>query len=129
MKVFGAVGRIGSGKDEVVKYLSAQYGIPAISIGDIVRDMAEDRGLEPSRENLEHLSSEAVRKHGEGYFMKLALERIRSNHWKSAGVTGIRTPEDVRFLKRRLGDDFILPRKTWSSGPGFPRQNKVLISL
>lgn len=108
MKIYGAIGCIGSGKDEVVKYLNAEYDIPFIAVGDIVRVMAGERGVEPSRENLEHLSSEAMRKHGQEYFMKLALKRIRSSHWKYAGVTGIRTPEDVRFLKRDLGDDFIL---------------------
>jgi len=108
MKIFGAIGRIGCGKDEVVKYLNAEYDIPIISVGDFVRAMAEDRGIEPSRENLENISAEAIRDHGQEYFMKLALKRIRSSHWKNAGVAGIRTPEDVRFLKRDLGGDFIL---------------------
>ena len=108
MKIFGAIGRIGSGKDEVINYLKGKYGLPAISVGDIVREMAEDCGLEPSRENLERVASEARRKNGKTYFMKLVLDRVRRNQWQKAWVTGIRTPQDVRFLKGNPASDFIL---------------------
>jgi dephospho-CoA kinase len=44
MNIFGSIGRTGSGKDEVVKYLSSKYGLPVISVGDIVREMAAHGG-------------------------------------------------------------------------------------
>jgi len=46
MKVIGAVGDIGSGKDEVLKYLRDRYGVPYLSTGDIVRRMAQEDGVE-----------------------------------------------------------------------------------
>ena len=42
IRVIGTVGKIGSGKDEILKYLQARYSIPYISTGDIVRRMANE---------------------------------------------------------------------------------------
>ena len=55
-RVIGVVGKIGSGKDEVLKYLKAKYGIPYLSTGDLVRDLAAKDGVKPTRENLEIIS-------------------------------------------------------------------------
>jgi dephospho-CoA kinase len=38
MKIFGAVGLNGSGKDEVVKYPQREYNTPYVSVGDMVRE-------------------------------------------------------------------------------------------
>jgi dephospho-CoA kinase len=108
MKIFGSIGRIGSGKDEVIKYLSKECGLPMISVGDIVRQIATDEGLPPSRDNLHHISSQLFREHGKTYFMNLVLQRVMDKGWEKAGVTGIRTPDDVRHLKHRLDGDLVL---------------------
>jgi dephospho-CoA kinase len=108
MKIFGSIGRIGSGKDEVIKYLSNKYNIHMLSVGDIVREMAANKGLPLTREHLHSISSERIEKYGKEYFMGLVLKRIRENQWEKAGVTGIRTPDDVRFLKNHVGNDFVL---------------------
>jgi len=108
MKIFGAIGRIGSGKDAVVDYLSEKYNLPSVSVGDIVRKMAEEKGLSLSRENLEQIASESIRKHGKEFFMKRVIEHIREKGWNRAGVTGIRTPDNVRYLKQEMGENFIL---------------------
>lgn len=108
MKIFGSIGRIGSGKDEVVKYLNSKYGIPVISIGDLVREMTAKEGLALTRENLHHTSQKCMQKYGKDYFMNLVLRRIQEKLWKRVGVTGIRTPNDIRFLKNQLGDNFVL---------------------
>jgi len=108
MKVFGSIGRIGSGKDAVVKYLSKRYGLPVVSVGDMVRERAAEEGLSPTRKELHRLSSRMIREHGKEYFMALVLKRIEDRGWEKAGITGIRTPEDVRFLRSRLGDGLVL---------------------
>ena len=108
MKIFGAIGRIGSGKDAVVDYLRNKYDLPSVSVGDVVRDMAKEKGLSFTRENLEQIASEAIRKHGKEFFMKRVMERIREKGWDRAGVTGIRTPDNVRYLKHEIGENFIL---------------------
>ncbi len=106
--IIGVIGQNGSGKDEVVKYLHHRYGIPLLSTGDMVRRIAAEKGIEPSRPNLQKISEEYFRQHGRGCFVRLMVEQIKKNHWKTAGITGIRSPEDVRILKDAFGRNFTL---------------------
>jgi len=108
MKIFGAIGLNGSGKDEVVKYLQREYNVSFVSVGDIVREIAREKGVSPTRENLHKISEERIRKFGKEHFMSLIVEGIEKNGWRTAGITGIRTPEDVHYLKNRFNGDFVL---------------------
>jgi len=108
MRIFGVIGLNGSGKDEVVKHMQREYNIPYLSIGDMVREVAQEEGLPPTRDNLHQISRERIDRFGPEHFVRLAVQRIKQNGWKTAGITGIRTPEDVRYLKDRFGDDFAL---------------------
>ena len=108
MKVIGAVGQNGSGKDEVTKHVHSRYGVPLLSSGDIVREIAATEGLEPTRANLQAISERYFRQSGKGYFMRLIAERIRHNGWDFAAISGIRSLEDVAILKNAFGADFIL---------------------
>jgi dephospho-CoA kinase len=108
MKVIGVVGLNGSGKDEVVKYLNKQYGIKLISVGDLVREIAEREGVEPTRDNLDEITRKHFARYGKGYFLKLVVEKIRQNKWECTGISGIRSPEDVMILKEAFKEDFVL---------------------
>jgi dephospho-CoA kinase len=108
MKVIGVVGKNGSGKDEVVRYLNKQYGIPLFSVGDVVRDIAKEEEIEPTRDNLDEITRKYFAKYGKGYFLKQTIEKIINNGLKSAGISGIRSPEDVNILRESFKDDFIL---------------------
>ena len=108
MKIFGAVGLNGSGKDEVVRYLQREYDVPYVSVGDIVREMARENGVLLERENLHRISAERINRFGGDYFMRLAIERSEQNGWDTAGIASVRTPEDVSYLKDKFGCDFIL---------------------
>ncbi len=108
MTIVGAIGLNGSGKDEVVKYLQRKYDVPYVSVGDMVREMARKDGISPNRDNLHRISKGQINKFGEGHFMRLAVQRIEQNGWQTAGITGIRTLEDVRYLKDKFDDDFVL---------------------
>ena len=110
MKVIGVVGSIGSGKDEVLKYLRGRYGVPYLSTGDIVRKMAAERGGEGTRENLEAISRRCFQDMGKGCFVRMAGDEIARQGWKVAGISGVRTPEDVELLRERFGRDFVLVR-------------------
>lgn len=108
MKVIGAVGENGSGKDEVLKYLKARYGVPFFSTGDMVREIAAQEGVEPTRDNLRVISERYFRKHGQGCFVKLLAERIRRDGEPVVGISGIRSLVDVRILQEVFGEAFIL---------------------
>jgi dephospho-CoA kinase len=110
MMVIGAVGDIGSGKDEVLKYLRDRYGVPYISTGDIVRQMAREDGVEGTRENLEAISKRCFTEMGRGCFVRMAAQEIMKRGWKVAGISGVRSPEDVAAMKEMFGNGFILVR-------------------
>ena len=104
------MGEIGSGKDEVLKYLREKYGVPYLSTGDIVRKMAGEQGVEGTRENLEAISRRCFQEMGSGCFVRMAGDEITRQSWKVAGISGVRTPDDVEYLRKTLGKDFILVR-------------------
>jgi dephospho-CoA kinase len=108
MKVIGAVGQNGSGKDEVLKYLKACYGVPFFSTGDMVREIAAQEGVEPTRDNLRAISERYFRERGEGCFVKLLAERIRRDGGQLVGISGIRSLVDVHILQEVFGDAFVL---------------------
>jgi dephospho-CoA kinase len=108
VKVIGVVGLNGSGKDEVLKYLKVKYSVPFISVGDIVREIATREGLELTRENLDDVSQKYFKLYGQGYFLKLVIEKIKSNSWPVCGVSGVRSPDDVALLRSAFNNDFVL---------------------
>ncbi|MBN2463748.1 MAG: AAA family ATPase [Dehalococcoidia bacterium] len=110
VKVIGAVGQNGSGKDEVLKYLRARHNVPFLSTGDAVREIASKEGVEPTRENLGKISDRYFREFGKGCFVKLLADKIQNSIWKIAGISGIRSLDDVSILKDLFGEDFILIR-------------------
>jgi dephospho-CoA kinase len=108
MQGIGVVGLNGSGKDEVVKYLNKKYAVPLISVGDMVREIAAGESIEPSRENLDGITKKYFERYGEGYFLKLVIEKIRQNGWKTCGISGIRSPRDIALVREAFKQDFIL---------------------
>jgi dephospho-CoA kinase len=109
-KVIGVVGDIGSGKDAVLKYLNSKYGIPYLSTGDIVRQIAEREGVEATRENLETISRQCFQDMGKGCFVKMAASEIINRGWSIAGISGVRSPDDVEVMKDMFGKNFVLIR-------------------
>ena len=108
MKIIGVIGLNGSGKDEVINYLNKLYNVPTISVGDIVREIAAKEGVEPTRDNLDEITRRYFKQYGEGYFLKQVVEKIRRNNWQTAGISGIRSPEDIAILKEAFKKDFVL---------------------
>ncbi len=108
MRVIGVVGQNGSGKDEVLKYLRSKHNVPFLSTGDMVREIAKKEGRETTRENLKEISERYFHEMGQGCFVKLVAEKIRSNGWQAAGISGIRSINDVRILREIFGNDFVL---------------------
>jgi len=109
MRVIGAIGLNGSGKDELVDYLQERCDVSIYSTGDIVREIAHKEGKELSRPSLQNLSRRYMDSYGHDYFVRQVIKRIEMNgSVEAAAITGIRTPDDVHTLKTRFGQDFIL---------------------
>lgn len=92
----------------MLKHLKAKHGVPFLATGDIVREIAVKQGIEQTRFNLGELSDRYFKIYGKGYFIKMTVDRILQNGWKIAGISGIRSPEDVAILRNILGRDFVL---------------------
>lgn len=109
MQVIGVAGRNGSGKDELLKYLRQRCDLVLLSSGNVARQIAEEKGVAATRENLHRISQEYIERHGQQYFMRRLIDQIREE-WNAVGITGIRSPADVGVLRGQFGDDFLLVR-------------------
>lgn len=107
-KVIGAVGKNGSGKDTVLDIIAEQYGVPSISMGDIVRDIARRKGIEPTRGNLNEISRSHFEEFGRDFFIKIVIDRLDEARAPFTVVTGIRTFLDAKTLRDRYGERFLL---------------------
>ncbi|MDM7998685.1 MAG: AAA family ATPase [Dehalococcoidia bacterium] len=108
MRVIGVIGQNGSGKDEVLKYLKEKHGVPFLSTGDMVREIAAREGRSSDRATLQEISDRYFRQYGQACFVKMAAEKIRANGWPVTGISGVRSPDDVTALRETLGKSFVL---------------------
>lgn len=105
--IIATVGKNATGKDYLLGYISDKYGIPMISIGDIVRDIATQEGLEHNRDNL-HYISEKYMSIDRFFFTKATIAKIESMRVKNILVSGVRPLEDVLYFRQVYGKDFLL---------------------
>ena len=108
MKVIGVFGLIGSGKDTVAEYLEQKYGFFHVSYGILVRGLARQLGRTLERDDLIKTQREYVRRYGQNYFGRLAVQKIRDSNEQFCVLSGIRRPEDVEEPRKAFGEDFLL---------------------
>ncbi|MBW2989571.1 AAA family ATPase [Candidatus Woesearchaeota archaeon] len=95
--IIGLTGTMGSGKGEVVKYLKTK-GFEHYVYSDILRDIAKQRGIEATRENLQKLGTKIKKESkNKGILSKKLLEKVRSDN---VVVDGIRSKEEILELKK-----------------------------
>ena len=102
--IVALTGMPGAGKTTVANYLS-QIGIPLLIMGDVVRETAENDGLEPTSKNLVKLMIELRKKNGPDAIAHLIVNKIKLMRKKDRGlnvviVDGIRSMAEVGVLKR-----------------------------
>lgn len=108
MKVIGLVGRIGAGKDEVSKHLEEEHGFEAFGMGDVIRNIAKERGVEPTRENLQRIGKECREERGDDFLARKAAEEMKSSDNQNFVLNGLRNPEEFEAVKDEFGSDFTL---------------------
>jgi len=108
LKIVGVVGKIGSGKDTVVKHISSECSMQILSIGDIVREIARNEGLPETRENLQKITEKYYAKFGKTYFINETVRRIRVLNVDKVAITGIRAPIDAETLREHFHENLIL---------------------
>jgi hypothetical protein len=74
-----------------------------VSIGDIVRELAANDGLELTRENLHKTSKKYMDKYGQTFFPEQIVKKIKESGSPLYLVSGVRPLSDVKYLKSRSG--------------------------
>lgn len=109
--IIGLTGMPGAGKTTVANYLS-QKGIPLLIMGDVVREVAENDGLEPTSDNLAKLMLRLRKRNGPEAVAHLIINKIKlmkkeDKQLSVVIVDGIRSMAEVRVL-RRIGSVKLL---------------------
>ncbi len=96
--ILGLTGTMASGKGEVVKYLKTK-GFEHYVYSDIIREIAKQRGIEPTRANLQKLGDD-IKKESKnlGILSKKMLKKIKTD---KAVVDGVRNADEIKKLKKR----------------------------
>jgi dephospho-CoA kinase len=102
--IVALTGMPGAGKTTVANYL-AQKGIPLLIMGDVVREAAQNDGLEPSSENLSKLMLRLREKNGPEAIAYLVANKIKTmkdenKEFSAVIVDGIRSMAEIQVLKR-----------------------------
>jgi dephospho-CoA kinase len=104
MKLIGISGTTGAGKDTVTEVLAKQ-GWLYVSLSEILRDEAQNRGMELSRRTLRLISAEWRRSDGLGILINKAVESYnpRQKQFKGLVVASLRNPGEADEVHRLGG--------------------------
>ena len=109
--IVGLTGMPGAGKTTVANYLS-EKDIPLLIMGDVVREVAENDGLEPTSDNLAKLMLRLRKRNGPEAVAHLIVNKIKlmkkeDKQLSVVIVDGIRSMAEVQVL-RRIGSVKLL---------------------
>lgn len=99
--IIGLTGPNASGKGEIAKYLTGK-GFKYHSLSDVLREEADKRGLNHSRDTLIQLGNELRKKGGPGILVEMLKDKIADKDV----VDSIRNPGEIKELRKIPG--FIL---------------------
>ena len=100
--IIGITGTFAAGKDTVADYLKSK-GFECFSLGDEVRQIAKERGVELTRDSQREMGNTIRDELGDDYLAKRVMQKAKS---EKVAIAGIRQPGEIRFLKTQ--PDFYL---------------------
>ena len=108
--VFGITGMPGAGKTEVCKILSKKFNAPIYIMGDIIRRIAKEKNIEPTRNNLEKIMIKIREEEGEDIIAKKLFEEIKLSNIKNGVIIidGIRSIHELDFFKKKFRNFILL---------------------
>ena len=107
MKVVGVVGMPASGKTEAAE-VARDEGVPVVSMGDVIREEVELRGLEPTDENMGRVGVALREKEGDDAVARRCASEIRSKDSSVVVVDGVRSADEAEYFHEEFGEDFVL---------------------
>lgn len=105
-KIFGLVGRGGSGKGTASDYLIKKYGAGYYRYSAILQQLTNRLYLEPTRDNLIRMSETVRREFGEDTLARVISRDVENDPADIVVVDGIRRMADIIYLKKLPG--FVL---------------------
>jgi len=89
----------GAGKSTIAEGLKAK-GYASINMGNIVREEAKKRNLEPTRSNLGKLMLELREKNGPGAIAELLKSQIEFSTANVILIDGVRSNDEIEVLRK-----------------------------
>lgn len=108
MKSILLCGRIGSGKTTVARDLSKRFHIPLVSFGSLILSKAAEKGLSPTRENLQNLGYELFTSMGSRYLIEEAIKYSKQEISDKVIFDGVRHELVLSEIKARYGSIFLI---------------------
>ena len=99
--VIGVAGMPGAGK-ATVRHMVREMGYPVVVMGDIVREEAERRKMEPTPENLGLIMLKIREEEGPAVVAKRCLPKIKKAKEKVVVIDGVRSLNEVEEFKRHF---------------------------
>jgi len=96
-----------SGKTSLARY-AEEHGYTITTMGDVIRDLARERGLEPTPRNLGLVAKGIRRESGDAAVAKRCIEKMRRKGAARAVVDGIRSLEEVEAFREAFNDILLL---------------------
>ena len=105
----GLAGTILAGKGVVRELLTKKYNAYSFSLSDMLREEADRRGIEKTRQVLTDIADELRMKKGNGVLAEMALEKITKmkEHHDVVIMDSIRNPGEVEMLRTALKRHFF----------------------
>jgi len=99
--VLGLTGMPGSGKSLVVK-VAKERGYNVVVMGDVVREEARKRRVDPNPENIGKIMLELRQTEGSGVIAKRCIPKIQNANGRKVIVDGIRSLNEVEEFKKNF---------------------------
>lgn len=106
-KALGIVGMPGSGKSIAVE-VAKSFSVPVITMGNVVREVAESKGITLSPSELGNLALELRREGGNAAIANMCLPKIMELRSDSLLIDGLRSMSEVDTFKTRVNKLFIV---------------------
>jgi Dephospho-CoA kinase len=98
--IIGIVGEIASGKGVAAEHLKNKYGAAVFKFSTSMRDIASRLYLEPTRENIQKVSTVLRAGFGEDIFAKVMANDAEKSTSEMIITDGIRRPSDIAELAK-----------------------------
>lgn len=98
--ILGFIGDLAAGKGTICKYLQDKYQMPNYRYSTMLRDVLKRLYIEPSRDNLQKISSVLRENFGQELLSRVIAEDVVNDKHDLVAVEGIRRPMDILFLEK-----------------------------